>query len=215
MQFDFTSGALCLDFVNTMGDRQRPSTEQLHTCSDLVAWGRQSGALARRDVSRLERRAHRSSRHAAAVLARAIEIREALYRLFSTLAAGDAPAPGDVAVLNANLARTLPDLQLAWRRNRFDWQWRARDRLDGMLRPVLRSAAELLTSSEAMHVRECASPACSWMFIDRSRTHRRRWCSMQTCGNRNKARRHYERIKQLNAPSRSAARSLPGAPPPR
>jgi len=41
----------------------------------------------------------------------------------------------------------------------------------------------------------------AWLFIDRSRTHRRRWCSMQTCGNRHKARRHYQRIKQLNAGS--------------
>jgi predicted RNA-binding Zn ribbon-like protein len=195
--FDFTAGALCLDFVNTIGDRGRPSTEQLRTPADLAAWARQSGALAAGGVKDLTGRRRRPSRHGAEVLARALAVREGLYRLFSTLAAGAAPAARDVAALNANLAQTLPDLRLAWRRHRFEWHWRGQDRLDAVLGPVLRSAAELLTSAEAARVRECADPACTWMFIDRSRTHRRRWCSMRTCGNRNKARRHYHRIKQL------------------
>jgi predicted RNA-binding Zn ribbon-like protein len=194
--FDFTAGALCLDFVNTIGDRGRPSTEQLRTPADLAAWARQSGALAPGGVKDLTGRRFRPSRRGAEVLARARAVREGLYRLFSALAAGAAPAPGDVAALNANLAQALPDLRLAWRRQRFEWHWSGQDRLDAVLGPVLRSAAELLTSAEAARVRECAAPSCTWMFIDRSRTHRRRWCSMQTCGNRNKARRHYQRVKQ-------------------
>jgi predicted RNA-binding Zn ribbon-like protein len=65
-----------------------------------------------------------------------------------------------------------------------------------MLWPVLQSAAELLTSDEIHQVRECNSDRCTWLFVDRSRTHRRRWCDMKTCGNRAKARRHYQRTKK-------------------
>ena len=75
------------------------------------------------------------------------------------------------------------------------WPWLQ----EAMLWPVLRSAAELLTSEEAARVRQCASETCSWLFVDRSRTHRRRWCDMKTCGNRDKARRYYQRHREKTA----------------
>ena len=57
--------------------------------------------------------------------------------------------------------------------------------------PALWSAAELLMAPELARVRECES--CSWLFLDTSRNHTRRWCSMEDCGNVAKARRHYAR----------------------
>jgi predicted RNA-binding Zn ribbon-like protein len=42
-------------------------------------------------------------------------------------------------------------------------------------------------------VGECEGEGCSWLFLDTSRNRSRRWCSMEDCGNRAKARRHYER----------------------
>ena len=78
----------------------------------------------------------------------------------------------------------------------FGWTWEAPvDRFDRILWPIARSAAELLTSPDVADLRECASDRCSWLFLDRSRTRRRRWCDMKVCGNRAKARRHYRRKK--------------------
>jgi len=73
---------------------------------------------------------------------------------------------------------------------------------DRVLGPVARSAADLLTSPEVPQLRECASGTCSWLFVDRSRTHRRRWCDMKVCGNRAKARRHYQRQKKAESRTR-------------
>ncbi|HEY8635673.1 MAG TPA: CGNR zinc finger domain-containing protein, partial [Candidatus Limnocylindrales bacterium] len=42
-------------------------------------------------------------------------------------------------------------------------------------------------------IKICASPTCDWIFYDGSRTSRRRWCDMATCGNRAKAARHRAR----------------------
>lgn len=70
------------------------------------------------------------------------------------------------------------------------------DALERVLWPVVWSAAQLLTSSEVSLVRECAGPACGWMYVDRSRNHMRRWCSMDGCGTRAKARRYYQRKKE-------------------
>ena len=52
-----------------------------------------------------------------------------------------------------------------------------------------------LVSDELALVRICGSEECDWLFLDKTKNHRRRWCDMKTCGNRVKARRHYERVK--------------------
>jgi predicted RNA-binding Zn ribbon-like protein len=64
-----------------------------------------------------------------------------------------------------------------------------------MLWPVVRSAAELLTSDELGRVRECAADNCAWLFLDRSKNRSRRWCDMAVCGNRDKVRRFRQRSR--------------------
>ncbi|MGS2585913.1 CGNR zinc finger domain-containing protein [Streptomyces hebeiensis] len=44
-------------------------------------------------------------------------------------------------------------------------------------------------------LRPCANDECQLFLLDRSRANRARWCSMAVCGNREKARRHYERTR--------------------
>lgn len=45
-------------------------------------------------------------------------------------------------------------------------------------------------------LRSCANDECRLFLIDRSKSNHARWCSMAVCGNRLKARRHYERARQ-------------------
>ncbi len=79
----------------------------------------------------------------------------------------------------------------------FRWDWVGSPvPVERLLWSVARSAGELLTASELDRIRECASDRCSWLFLDCSRSRRRRWCDMKTCGNRAKARRHYQRTRQ-------------------
>jgi len=63
------------------------------------------------------------------------------------------------------------------------------------------SAGDLLLGPKLARVRQCANPACRFLFLDDSKAGNRRWCSMAACGNRAKAHRHYLRRK---APSPSA-----------
>ena len=62
-----------------------------------------------------------------------------------------------------------------------------------MIWPVVWSAAELMTSHDVSYLRECASETCEWLFLDLSHGRTRRWCDMQTCGNRAKAKRYHTR----------------------
>lgn len=192
--FELSGGALCLDFANTLGDRPRRTQEGLLSYDDLVRWAVQTGVVTAAAAKELVRHAQRSPLEGAAVVARAITLRESLYDTVSPLAAGVAPSAGVVARLGPYVADLLSRLRLSPRPGGLEWRLaNPADSLDVMLPPIVRSALELLTGPESELVRECASASCSWLFVDRSRTHRRRWCNMKVCGNRAKARRFYAR----------------------
>ena len=195
--FDFTGGLLCLDFANTVDDRPdvHPQ-EHLNSYNDLVSWGQQAQVLTEREAQRLlEEAAHRSA-EAFRVLQQAVEIREAIFRIFKAVAEDASPEDEDLVLLSAAVADAQNHARIVPKEGGFIWDWagNAGD-LDRMLWPVVRSAADLLTSDELDDVRVCASETCNWLFMDTSKNHSRRWCDMKSCGNRAKARRFYGRKK--------------------
>ncbi len=192
---DLSAGRLCLNFANTMDwHRSAQPVEYLTDYRELVAWSEHAGILTPDAARRLLGEAARRPAEAEAVLARAVTLREAIYRLFSAVAAGLPPAAADLALFNAALPEALAHLQIAPTGEGFGWQWvGGEERLDRMLWPILWSAAELLTAGELDRVRECADDNCGWLFMDMSRNRSRRWCSMESCGNRAKARRYHQR----------------------
>ncbi len=196
-EFELSGGALCLDLANTLGDRPRSTSEHLHGYSDLLRWCRQAEMLDAEEHEALEREARAHPRRAEAVFEQAIELRETIFRIFAALAHDQQPEAEDIGALNSMLHLALPQLEIRSHQKGFDWCWGdCETALDRMLWPVVRSAADLLTSDEVTSLRECASETCGWLFVDRSRTRRRKWCDMAVCGNRAKARRHYQRSKQ-------------------
>lgn len=193
--FDLIGGALCLDFVNTLGRGVTTLTEHLEGYRDLVRWGRQAGVLTAARADELERAARRAPARAEAVLERARELRETIYRVFAAGVHGRSPTSQDLQRVNQALAEALARARIEPAGKGFRWSWSAAADLESVLWPVARSAAELLTSPELERVKECASDACEWLFLDTTKNHRRRWCEMKTCGNRVKVRRHRERRK--------------------
>jgi predicted RNA-binding Zn ribbon-like protein len=194
-EFDLDAGVLCLDFANTVDWHASDHPEDaLHAYKDLVAWGVLAGALTLEEARPLIERAARDPGRAAAALERAIAFREAMYRIFSAHARERALAPQDIEVVNREVAQAQARLRLVPSARRFDWGWAGEGELERVLWPVARSAAEVMTSPDFERVGECADDrGCGWLFMDRSRNHSRRWCSMDGCGNRAKVRRHYQR----------------------
>ena len=92
------------------------------------------------------------------------------------------------ALRHRKLTRTSGDY-------RWEWQSEGGNLLDRILWPIAESAANLLTSQDRADIRECDAPDCEWLFLDHSRNGSRRWCDMKSCGNRQKARRHYRRAR--------------------
>jgi predicted RNA-binding Zn ribbon-like protein len=192
------SGYLCLDFANTAEWHASPHPhERLTGYPELVEWAQQAGLLAAGDAQRLLAEATLRPEEACMALRRAIALREAIYGLFSASANGLPVADGDLETLNETLGAGLAQLKFGYEGTGFVWNWTARtDQLDTMLWPVAISAAELLGSADLRRVGQCADDrGCGWLFFDTSRNRSRRWCDMKDCGNRAKARRHYQRIK--------------------
>jgi predicted RNA-binding Zn ribbon-like protein len=194
----FVGGTLCLDFVNTVDPRHADERDDfLGSYQDLVHWSDRAGLLSRSEALELEQRSQAHPTAADAVHSRALELREALYRLFAPDPAEGAEHArrGDINRLNDESHRAWTMAELAATDAGWVWQWRPGPELDRVLWPIARSACDLLTSDLISRIRECeGSNGCGWLFVDTSRNGRRRWCDMRVCGNRAKARRHRERI---------------------
>jgi predicted RNA-binding Zn ribbon-like protein len=201
----FDSGNLCLDFSNTAEWHASASPlEHLHSYSDLVSWSRTGGLVTELEAAALLKEAAKRPKEAERTLKQAIELRETIYRIFASIAHSGKPSSPDLDALNATLSQAMARAQVIPLNGGFGWSW-SRDEplLDKMLWPIARSAAELLTSDRLDRVGQCADDrGCGWLFLDSSRNRSRQWCSMESCGNRAKAKRHYERAKKkLSSPS--------------
>ncbi|TIT80352.1 MAG: hypothetical protein E5W57_03155 [Mesorhizobium sp.] len=67
---------------------------------------------------------------------------------------------------------------------------------ESLLLPAGEALAELVCIEDFSHVKACEGPACTLLFVDHTRGHRRRWCSMALCGNRAKQAAHRHRLKE-------------------
>ena len=198
-------GALCLDLINTTGDRAtREHLERLFEYQDLLVWAERSGALDADKLTRLDEKASERPFGARATFQRALELREDLYRVFSPLVDGSEPKPQDVSRITAWWRAHQNRSELVSSASGFALRAQGdEDELDAMLWPVVSSAVELLTSDRLARVRRCGE--CDWLFVDESSNGTRTWCSNE-CGNRARVRRHYDSLRsresaQLTVPT--------------
>ena len=206
----FIGGRVCLDFVNTVGARVSGQgdkrfrnyadsvlRDKLNNYQDLLTWSQLAGLATKHEVHRLGRFAERHPRHAARTLTRAKRLREALYRIFKSLLEDWPLDDADVDLLRQELSIAKTHERLRRSGARFAWAWeQSEDALDGALWRVSQSAADLLSSPDGGRLSQCSGDECGWMFLDTSRTRRRRWCDMKDCGNRAKVRRFRRRQEQ-------------------
>lgn len=169
------SGSWALDLVNTIDWRDDPARriDLLTSARAFAEWTEHVGLPVVRRVR----------------WSRVNALRETLAAVFRAVARGD-------ALPKAALAQWTRWTQSAWRHRELveagsgiAWRWRAgTDAADRVLFEICLEAVELLLSPERERVHLCEGPGCGWMFVDRSKAGRRRWCDMALCGNRAKAR---------------------------
>jgi predicted RNA-binding Zn ribbon-like protein len=193
--FEISAGNVALDFANTVSKRPSEQKQEHLLCySDLIRWAGQADLISSAQAVEISRRADRAPRQAAAVLEQARELRESVHRIFSAIPAAEKPPADDLRALSAALQRSHSKVELQWTLRGAVWAWSdAPDSLQRILWPVLHACADLLTSKQRERIRECEAENCAWLFMDNSKNRSRRWCDMKVCGNREKARRFYQR----------------------
>lgn len=183
-------GSAALDLVNTLAGWDRPSGTPAHeyllSYDHLVLWAASVGLVTDADVDPLQRAGRRDPAAADEVLDQAKQLRGAVH---------DVLLPHDVEAM-APALRVVHDLaSRALAGARLRWEDPATLAFaEGVRRPLDTLAWRCLLfvgTADAPRVRACDGSDCGWLFVDR--TGRRRWCRMEWCGNRSKARTHARR----------------------
>ncbi|HEU4420174.1 MAG TPA: ABATE domain-containing protein [Planctomycetota bacterium] len=173
----FLADHLALDFLNTRAVLQGAVEDWLADDNRVIDWLQRAG---------LHARGSRGAPAAEGELVRAaVELREALRALVAARQRGARASP---AVLNRFLANGTAHRRLDWPvgGEPLFVEVRGVDTPEDLLLPVATLGAELLAQGNFGLVRECAGPDCVLWFYDRTKSHRRQWCSMRACGNRAK-----------------------------
>ncbi len=195
--FKFVGNWPCLDFVNTKNWATNEAVyERFRTYADFVWWDHDSGYLDDALTQKLLDVAPLDPDKAADLFQKGVGLRDIIYQVFERIAVEKTPAVVNLATLNSTIKQTLVQSSIGPTARGFEWQWAGPSlALERVFWPIIWSAAELLTSDQLNRVGKCAGDSCGWLFLDTSRSGRRRWCEMQHCGNLAKARRHYRRHK--------------------
>ncbi len=185
-------GHVVLDLVNTVSWRLDPqrTNDQLPDFPALLEWSRRAGLIDEAAADAIARVAAGDRIAAERSVRAARRLREGVHEVLAGVAEGGVPAERGLvairpalvdAVRHAVLDASVP----------VDWHLVPLVPAD-LPRLLALATMRLLQSGDDLGaVRRCLGAGCGWLFLDRSRSHTRRWCSADDCGNRERVRRHY------------------------
>ncbi|HZD88326.1 MAG TPA: ABATE domain-containing protein [Gaiellaceae bacterium] len=186
---------LCLNFANSVDwspedEHFAPEQTDVLRAEDMLGrWGRRCDLL--------DEDAKRAS---AAELSRARSLRDAVYRLFSAISQGRPPASRDLDLLMSNYAEAVSRASLRAGEDLYELDWPRWDPRRIRFAVATDAIALLRDPGRLGRVGRCPGRGCGWLFLNLSG--RRRWCSMSTCGSREKMRRLHQRRKNTPAECR-------------
>jgi len=194
------------DFLNTADTDNGFPVEKLLSLDDALAWFVDRGVIHREGADRARASVSTQPMAGEKDLDRVHTVRDALREVAEAIAEKRAPGPGALQTVNRALhARQVIELVPAPDGVNVDHR-HIGDPIDDALARLAEPLVTELTAGHPERIRVCASDTCQWIFYDASRTSRRRWCDMATCGNRAKAARHRARAKG-EAPAEDAVGS--------
>ncbi len=197
-------GHAALDLVNTVSWRLDASRrrDNLPDFAALARWCHRAGLLGQDTARELLDAAADHPRTARQARRDASALREHLHALLAPLADDGGPAaPAAPAAVPPSLHALLLDALARSDLTGLPMRWQLVPHQPADIPRLLAlQALDLLQSPHLDLIRLCGGPGCGWLFLDRTRSHTRRWCSSSDCGNRDRARRHYARHRDLTQP---------------
>ncbi|HKS55047.1 MAG TPA: ABATE domain-containing protein [Steroidobacteraceae bacterium] len=182
----FLAGHPAIDFLNSA---YAPGGQLIETLADgraLLDWMTGAKLLSAEESVALQRRFTRKALDSAAQEARTV--REWVRTWLASWRANPArDYSGEVAELNKLLAREDRERELVVTKRRLSLVDRSRFAdANALLAPIAVEIARLVTGEDPSLLKACAGADCTLWFLDRTKAHRRLFCSASTCGNRAK-----------------------------
>jgi predicted RNA-binding Zn ribbon-like protein len=172
-----------LDFINTHAQPGGVATEWIGDGDSLLSWLRETSLISHADERAIRSAFTRADIDQAAKDARSVRqwFRGAVTEKLTT-AALQAVTRRLNAILKEDERLSLIEAEgdLSWRTQRL---WRSPKSILG---PIAEQMGKLLTEENTSLIRQCGGEDCTIVFLDRTKSHKRRWCSMAACGNRAK-----------------------------
>jgi predicted RNA-binding Zn ribbon-like protein len=198
------------DFLNTDDTDNGFPVEKLPTLDSALDWFVDRGVIHREGADRVRAQAAAEPLEARE-LGRVHRVRSALRDVAHAISEQRAPDTGSLETINRALhARQIIELVPAPDGCSVDHR-HVGDPIDDALARLTEPLVLELTEGHPERIKTCASDTCDWIFYDASRTSRRRWCDMATCGNRAKAARHRARGRAAHEADAAAGETTPPA----
>lgn len=181
------AGHLALDFCNTAGEHlaERPD-ELLRDWESFLRWATQVGLI--EPEKYFELLSHPES------VVPIIQLREAIYRIGLAITGTRRFCERDLVFIREHAKARWPEVE--FRKTAVRWQPAPAQSSEQLGSVLAGEALSLFCSQKAARIGICEGGQCGWLFLDESRGKRRRWCDMNDCGSRAKARRYYEKHKR-------------------
>ncbi|MHA7984628.1 CGNR zinc finger domain-containing protein [Rathayibacter sp. CAU 1779] len=178
--FRLDNEVLAFRFTATVSDRASAAPRERLTDPDRLAlWLRLNGF----DVAAVSR----------AEFGASLALRETIYRVGAARAASRTADAVDIAALNRAAALGRGSRSLNDGADGASWNLSAGREVRDALGILSDDAIRILSSSQPGRIKACEGPGCQGLFLDTSHGGNRRWCSMNTCGNKIKKARLADR----------------------
>jgi predicted RNA-binding Zn ribbon-like protein len=195
-----------LDFLNTDDTDDGFPAERLPSLDAALDWFVTRGVIHGEGADGVRRQAEADTLRGERELARVHAVRGALREVAQAVVDHRPPAPSALETVNRALhARQVIELVPSNDGCVAVDHRHVGDPIDDALARLTDPLVTELVSGHPERIKVCESDRCNWVFYDTSRTSRRRWCDMATCGNRAKAARHRARAKGSTDAEASAA----------
>ena len=204
-QFEFSAGSVCLDFVNTVWERpgyltKTPAAPHELLCSvtDLEQWISKAEIFSKNELSGICRGLRENSQTSSRLLNELLALRECIFQAILSITS-TRKLPAELLESLNEQYKKVPARVLSSKSTSlttaFDEQVDDPRRIFNL---ISSDSLTILTTEDHSRLRICSADDCGWVFLDRSKAGKRRWCSMRDCGNRDKVTRFLERKRAAN-----------------
>lgn len=194
-KFSLIANNLFLDFVNTQKMRNGQPFETLENCADFVAW---AVAVKLIEIDQANEIFQKWSEEISTnkALQKIIEFRNILREMVENIVDGKEIPQKAIDAINEKLKKIGGFTEIVKGEDGFEKRFQFDlSEPSNLLQPIAESAADFLCYGNFDLLRKCESSDCVLFFYDTTKNHKRRWCSMSSCGNKAKAATFYQRKK--------------------